>query len=275
MLSPANKTLVQRLVIGLLGGGFLLFLFGYGKETYALACALLCFLMQREFYRLCRVRQACHGLVAGLLLFFYTFFARLELISWLWGWIFLLFLPFILLTSLYRPNEPRVFENVGLILMGLCYVVLPWLLLNFWTLPVDGGAYDSQRLLGFCLLVWTYDSGAYFVGKHWGRHKLFPRLSPRKSWEGVCSGCVCAILLSYGLVLWTQNPEWWGIGFVVACAAPYGDLIASMLKRSLGVKDSGRMLGAHGGFIDRFDSFIFCIPFVLLYEISLYPLLFR
>ena len=120
-------------------------------------------------------------------------------------------------------------------------------------------------------LTWTNDTAAYFAGTYLGKNKLFPQISPKKTWEGSFGGLLGTMLMAYGLSV--VFPElaastWIAIGAVVAIFGSIGDLVESMLKRSHQVKDSGTLLPGHGGFLDRFDAFIFLIPFVLLVLIS-------
>ncbi len=118
------------------------------------------------------------------------------------------------------------------------------------------------------LLLWASDSGAYFSGKTFGKHKLFPRISPGKTWEGWFGGTLAAILVGYILsrfFLDLNLPQWLGIAVIVSIFGVLGDLIESLLKRSLQVKDSGTLIPGHGGILDRFDSLVFVVPFVVAF----------
>ncbi len=126
----------------------------------------------------------------------------------------------------------------------------------------NSGAYEPSALLSLILMIWTNDSGAYFVGKPLGKHKLMPSISPGKSWEGLLGGAALASLLA--VWLWGWSFVW--MGPFVAVFATSGDLIESAWKRRNGIKDSGALMPGHGGVLDRFDGFMLTGPiyFVLL-----------
>ncbi len=161
------------------------------------------------------------------------------------------------------------FANVGTYLLAIFYIGLPLVLLA--TIPFNGHAaengYHPNSVLGLLLLVWTNDTGAYLTGRAFGKHKLFERISPKKTWEGTFGGAVFAVLMAWGLSFLITEftlPQWLALSVVAAIGSNIGDLVESMLKRSVGVKDSGTILPGHGGFLDRFDAFIFCVPFYWL-----------
>ena len=135
------------------------------------------------------------------------------------------------------------------------------------SLSLSGSAYQPLRVFGLLLLIWTNDTMAYFVGSQLGRRKLFERISPKKTWEGTIGGGLCAVLVAWGLSFIIKDftqPQWLVLGMVAAVFGTLGDLVESMLKRSVGVKDSGNLLPGHGGLLDRFDAFIFALPFFWL-----------
>jgi len=161
------------------------------------------------------------------------------------------------------------FTNIGTYLLAIFYIGLPLVLLT--TIPFDGLAiengYHPNSVLGLLLLVWTNDTGAYLFGSKFGKHKLLERISPKKTWEGSIGGAIFAVLSAWGLSFLIQDftlPQWLALSVVAAIGSNIGDLVESMLKRSVGVKDTGAMLPGHGGLLDRFDAFIFCLPFYWL-----------
>ena len=175
----------------------------------------------------------------------------------------------------------KPFDNIGRIVVGLVYIALPFCCVVYIVVPfgfatyfavnVLGGAppYAPVRVFGLLLLVWGNDSLAYLVGSGFGKTKLFARISPGKTWEGAAGGILgagIAALLLY-TVFKTALPltQWLGLALLASIFGTLGDLIESMLKRSLGVKDSGNLLPGHGGMLDRFDAFIFLLPWAALF----------
>jgi phosphatidate cytidylyltransferase len=132
--------------------------------------------------------------------------------------------------------------------------------------------------LSIFIFLWVNDSGAYCVGSLLGRHKLFPRISPGKSWEGSIGGAVFVLAAAYAISYFLDTdqmlamPVWLGLGLVVVVFGTWGDLVESLFKRTLGIKDSGNILPGHGGMLDRFDSSLLAIPaaVIYLYTISLF-----
>lgn len=156
-------------------------------------------------------------------------------------------------------------QIIGSYLMGVFYIGLPVCLL-FWIAAPDI-VYQPNRVFGLLGLVWTNDTLAYLVGSRFGKTKLFERISPKKTWEGTLGGIIGAIGMAWCLAQYIPDfnlAQWLALGAVVGIFGTLGDLVESMLKRSVGVKDSGSLLPGHGGFLDRFDAFIFCLPFFWL-----------
>ncbi len=152
--------------------------------------------------------------------------------------------------------------NLGNSILGLIYVAVPMLLLN--TMCIAG--YTKWEILMMFILIWVNDTGAFCVGSLMGHHKLCQRLSPKKSWEGYWGGMTFCIIggTVYALVTGNSVAEWIFIGILISIMATIGDLFESMLKRSAGVKDSGRLIPGHGGILDRIDSLLFVAPTFLL-----------
>ena len=146
------------------------------------------------------------------------------------------------------------------IVAGWFYLITPWLCI-LWL--IGDFTYNPGLLLGLFGLLWTADSGAYFAGKTLGKTKLLPRVSPKKSWEGLFGGLICAVLLGYGLAHWVgvfSSGQWVVLAISTAIFGTLGDLAESALKRSLDVKDSGDILPGHGGILDRFDGLFVAAP---------------
>lgn len=166
--------------------------------------------------------------------------------------------------------------NVPGFLTGFLYVTLPCLLLILMTFPKPGVAvsenrYFPQVVLGMIFFIWINDTGAYLVGSLLGKHKLYERISPGKTWEGTIGGMLLCIISAFLMV--RIFPElalqhWIVISALVAVFGTLGDLVESMLKRTAGVKDSGHIMPGHGGALDRFDSLLFVTPFVFAYLVA-------
>jgi phosphatidate cytidylyltransferase len=180
----------------------------------------------------------------------------------------LLFLPIIFLLFIVElfTKSKNPFGNLGYLVLGLIYIGIPFTLAQF--IAIDGGNYYPNIILGLLLLTWANDTGAYVIGSQIGRTKLFPRISPNKTWEGSLGGVAVTFLIAWLLSIYVTElslTNWLVLATLVSIFASLGDLIESMLKRSLGVKDSGTIMPGHGGFLDRFDAFIFILPFAASY----------
>lgn len=164
----------------------------------------------------------------------------------------------------------RPIESVAALVLGMAYIGAPFALLNL--IVFEGGQYHPHLVFGLLLLTWMNDTAAYVFGSLWGKRPLFPRISPKKTWEGTLGGVFSTLLFSFALAYWF--PEWSGLdwlvlAFIVVLFGSLGDLVESMLKRSYQKKDSSALLPGHGGLLDRFDSFIFMLPFATAYLIWL------
>ncbi|MGQ0829539.1 MAG: phosphatidate cytidylyltransferase [Bacteroidota bacterium] len=175
----------------------------------------------------------------------------------------LLFLVFIIELYLKASNP---FRNIGFTLLGVIYVAVPFSLLNF--LLTYTGSYSHQILFGFFFILWSNDTGAYLAGSAFGKNKLFPRISPGKSWEGSIGGAIASYIVAYIISGWYTDiniTDWMIIATILIIIGTLGDLVESLYKRSKNVKDSGNLLPGHGGILDRFDSLIMAVPFVFTY----------
>lgn len=225
-----------------------------------------------EFYRLAGLRgveaQLGYGQFLGLAAVGLGFSVAMGTIGpvWLLALVPAAFVVFA--TELYR-DRPTPIENIAVTLAGVLYTAAPLALLFPLGIEARGDLILYRPLVVLCLvaLVWTNDVGAYLVGSLVGRHKLFERISPKKSWEGFAGGMVIAmgVALLMGRWLGGSPAAWCGLGAVVAVAGVLGDLAESLFKRSVGVKDSGRMMPGHGGFLDRFDALLVAAPFAVCY----------
>lgn len=176
--------------------------------------------------------------------------------------------PFFLVLAIIElyNKEGDTIHNIGTAILSLVYIVLPFSLTHLM-LHVDG-EFNGILLLSIFLLIWVNDSFAYLFGVSLGKHRLWERISPKKSWEGFIGGGICTLIIS-ALIAKFIFPDllivMLGLALVVIIFGTFGDLFESLIKRQFGVKDSGTSLPGHGGFLDRFDSFLFIIPIATIY----------
>jgi phosphatidate cytidylyltransferase len=151
------------------------------------------------------------------------------------------------------------------------YIIFPFILVNYIPMGVKG--YNPKILISILILIWTNDTFAYIVGKSFGKHKLFPKVSPKKTIEGFIGGMFFAIISSYLLANFFLEAKiiyiWLIIAIIVSVFSTLGDLIESKFKRLAGIKDSGNIMPGHGGILDRLDSIIYVVPFINLFYLIL------
>lgn len=232
-----------------------------------------------EFYTLLEKSgnspQKYFGIISGLGIFIFSVLAmaRFSLLGVLYCLVFFLILSFLtFFIELFR-NMPSAITNISQTLLGVIYVVFPFsvlLCLQFFHPDILGGekVFNPHRLLGFFLLVWSNDTFAYLSGRAIGKTKLLERISPKKTWEGTIGGVVLTQGAAYVISIYFTEIEqihWHVIALLVSVFGTLGDLVESMFKRSLGVKDSGSIFPGHGGVLDRFDGVLLSAPFVVTY----------
>lgn len=193
---------------------------------------------------------------------------------------YLLTIIYLFISGLYTKSSDSV-NDWAYTMLSQMYIALPLSTINViaFRQAADGLNYYYYLLpLSIFIFLWTNDTGAYCTGSLFGKHKLFPRISPAKSWEGSIGGGILVLIVasimyyieSQGENLSGHNLiEWLGLGFVVVVFGTWGDLVESLLKRTLGIKDSGNILPGHGGILDRFDSSLMAIPASVVYLYTL------
>ncbi|MBX7109464.1 MAG: phosphatidate cytidylyltransferase [Chitinophagales bacterium] len=216
-----------------------------------------------------RKTATVYTIVSGTLIF-YLLGTGFRFLPYVNEYIYFLVVPLLLgyLVLELFLQSPSPLRNAGLQVTGIVYITFPLAMALFFPYAHENGVWFPVRcglILGIVLLVWTNDTMAYFAGSLFGKHKLFPSVSPAKSWEGFAGGLIFSILTGWLLSLYFPQfgaAGWMTTGAIVSIFGTIGDLVESMIKRAAGVKDSGSFMPGHGGFLDRFDAFIFCIPFV-------------
>ena len=201
---------------------------------------------------------------------------------------YLVTLIYLLVAELYAKQADPI-NNWAYSMLSQLYIALPFSLLNvlaFTATPDGEVVFNTLLPLSIFIFLWVNDSGAYCAGSLLGRHKLFPRISPGKSWEGSIGGAIFVLAAAFAIGYWDNGglsneptiagrwgmlsiAQWLGLGLVVVVFGTWGDLIESLFKRTLGIKDSGNILPGHGGMLDRFDSSLLAIPAAVVYLYTL------
>ncbi len=241
----------------------------YSSWSMALLFLIVSLIGVSEFYQLTTKKyqspQNLIGIFLALFLFVFSYVSivnQQKIDAFLLGFTAFSLVVFI---ELFRKKKNPA-TNIALTFFGLFYAVIPFILLQ--VIGNYNGVYNYQIPLGLLLLIWTGDTFAYLVGRQIGKHKLFERLSPKKTWEGYFGGLVFTLLVGYISSLFfdeLNTLQWMSIAMIVGVFGTAGDLVESMFKRSAGVKDSGKIMPGHGGVLDRFDSLIFILPLVFFY----------
>ncbi|MBR5807225.1 MAG: phosphatidate cytidylyltransferase [Alistipes sp.] len=234
-----------------------------------------------EFYRLCRKKgvqpMSSVGVATSLAIFALAFAvflqwgspatettARVVLGALLYT---MLIVPTTFVCELWRKSATPI-ANIATTFMGIIYVALPMAMLLYIPQMLVG-KWSAWAMLAFVSIIWINDICAYLVGVSIGKHRLCERISPKKSWEGFFGGLIGAVgfAVLFGHLFGGNLVVWGGLGLVAALAGVAGDLIESLIKREVDVKDSGSMMPGHGGFLDRFDALFLATPFALFYLI--------
>lgn len=273
----------------------------FSSLTYVVLMMIIVALTMAEFYRIIRVRlnrpNVPVGIMIGLVMFMISLvysvkIAPPELIA-----VLIPLFTMVFVVELYRLQKNPL-ANVGLTFLGIIYVALPFSLFNFMVFegvsetpdvevastqihyvneflnfflfmkPDTHIVYNPSFLMAFFVIIWAYDSVAYLAGVKLGRHSLFRSVSPKKSWEGFIAGIVftpATAFVMYKIFGQITLTEWIVYSLIVVIFATFGDLVESLFKRSISLKDSGKLLPGHGGLLDRFDSVLLAAPMAYLY----------
>lgn len=223
-----------------------------------------------EFYKLMRLQSYLPirllGVFVGALLFIGMFLIEGGYLPSMYHYALFPLASCVFLIKLYKKNDVHPFINIALFYLGILYVAVPFAFTNL--LVFYSGEYSYEIILGLLFLTWANDVGAYFTGIIFGRTKLFERISPKKSWEGSIGGAALSLLTSLVIGFYFEGLnaiEWISVSIIVVIAGTYGDLVESHFKRSIQIKDSGSIIPGHGGFLDRFDSLLIAVPFVVVF----------
>jgi len=186
------------------------------------------------------------------------------------------FLSLLAITELFRKKN-RPLLNITYSFFALIYIILPLASLSYiykFNTSIEEGF--PSILLGFFILIWVNDTAAYLFGITMGRNKLFEKISPKKTWEGFVGGALICLVVAFLYSVFVSElnyTHWIAIASIVVIFGTLGDLIESMIKRSMKVKDSGNIIPGHGGLLDRIDSILLSAPIVLTYLVAIFELL--
>lgn len=266
MTNLVERTLTSILFVVVLLGSII-----QSEFASSILFFMIILLCQREFYNFFKSTeikpQKKVGIIAGLAYFVISVLASQTKVEseTLFSIIPLIFTIFII--ELFR-NRPRPIPNIAYTILGIIYIAVPFTLLHEMAYYKDyafGREYNFDILIGYFFVLWANDTGAYLIGRTFGKHKLFPRISPKKTWEGSIGGAAMGLLVGFiNSLIFPEFPLvlWMGLAAIVVLFGSWGDLVESLFKRSLNIKDSGKLLPGHGGVLDRFDGIFISAPMV-------------
>lgn len=265
------NNLAQRTVTGVIGASVLLFGVIFSEPTFLMLLLLISSMSLLEFYKILESETCKPQKTFGLIINFIVFLPPVILNVFQTGFNVLpliIILPYIIFIRELYITKGKPAYNISITLLGILYISLP--LFCFYLISFQGifENYQWGAILGYFIILWANDIGAYFVGKKFGKHKLFERISPKKTWEGFIGGALFALIAAHFVseyLLDFNKMHWLAISLIIVITGTLGDLVESMFKRSVQIKDSGTVLPGHGGFLDRFDGLFISAPFVFFY----------
>lgn len=261
---------VVRILVSIIAIPIILAASYFGSYYFLLFIIIISMISYHEFASLVRSKNVYANLTVGLLsVFIVVFNSYLKLFDEIYS--LLLILAILSLVELFR-NKESALMNLGITILGILYIGLFSSCLislrEFYKAPEENYSQGGLLIISVFAAIWICDSAAYYIGTAIGKHKLFPRVSPMKSWEGAIGGFVFAITAMIASKLILLDFLSWqtgiGIGLIIGVLGQIGDLIESLFKRDAGVKDSSGLIPGHGGIFDRFDSLIYSAPFILI-----------
>ena len=276
-MSDKIKNLITRALSGAIFVVIMIASIYCNGDFFSIVFFLLTLIGLYEFYKLTNDHlEGCEvftipSVIGGAIVYLATYLIFFKNQSAFW-----LATPFIafallMIVELFREKQNPI-VNIAVSLMGILYVAVPFSLLSY----VESTEYGSQMLIAFFITIWASDTGAYLVGMLLGKHKMFERISPKKTWEGLAGGLIFSAVA--GVIFFNLDYfpaftliSWLTITILIFAFGVVGDLVESLIKRSLNVKDSGKFLPGHGGLLDRFDSALIAAP--VLFFVALFSLI--
>ena len=266
-----NETL-KRAISGAIYILLLIFSITYSKESFFALFGVFLIIAVFEFCQLININKIIPVLLAILLYGSVTYLATQSVtLSKNFDYTLLaatLLISFRCIFFLFNDNQQKI-DKATKYLFLLGYIILPFIIIT--KIPFGLKGYNHKIIIGIFILIWTNDTFAYIVGKSIGKHKLYEKISPKKTIEGFLGGIIFALIASYFISTYyiggkqTAQNIWFGFALIVGIFGTIGDLIESKFKRIANVKDSGNVMPGHGGILDRLDSVIFVAPFIFLF----------
>lgn len=248
----------------------------YSQYTFQILFYFISLLGLLEFYKLMTLDFVMYRKIAGSVfstILYITSLLVLNGISEIKLLLITIPMAFLILVIELFLSSEKPFVNLAIMFFGISYVTIPCIVvIGIPQIPFEKNSYNYLMMLGYMCIVWSSDSGAYAFGKLFGKHLLFQRISPKKTWEGSIGGACCALIIAYVaslLITELTLTNWMLIAIITIVIGTFGDLIKSLLKRKAHVKDSGTILPGHGGILDRFDSLlsssllVFCYLYII------------
>lgn len=271
------KNFLSRLITGIIYVGLICLCISWGSLSFLALFSLVTFLCLWEYYGIINTKRNAgisrwFNSAGGVLLFVSTYLACSGVAE---VYIFFPYLLYLIYTYVYEvfAKSEAPFLRLSRTILGQVYIAVPLSLLN--AIAFRGGDYLYVFVLSLFIFIWVNDTGAYIVGVTLGKHRLCERISPKKSWEGFWGGLVFTFASSF--VFSYLYPEiswlWWAsIALAIVVFGTFGDLVESLFKRNMDIKDSGHSLPGHGGFLDRFDSLLLAVYAMYFLEYFYYYL---
>ena len=259
-----KRTLSGFLFVALIVSSILL-----SRFTFAPVFAMICGWSVFEFHKISNHQPSINvnpwiALISGVILFLCSFLYASGICFYPVYSIYGFYIVLVLVFELFQ-HKANPLNNWAYFILGQVFIALPFSLLNF-ILFID--KWNPLILLAVFITIWVNDTGAYLIGVTFGKHRMFERISPKKSWEGFVGGAVAALISGYIFSMFNQQlslMNWLLFSEIIVISGTFGDLIESLMKRTLEVKDSGNVIPGHGGLLDRFDSMLLVSPVIFIY----------
>ena len=274
------SNLLVRIMTAIIGGAIVISLIIYSAYGLWLLGFVVSMVALFEFLRGMGIGKREYLLPAGIMGTLVWLMVLFDIPDTMTIGAMMLILPVFEVLTLFNQQESRPHIALGTVTLGFFYCYIPLLLFFKLAAPDTMADYDHHLPLGILILNWTLDSTAYLFGKYLGKTPLYPRISPKKTWEGAIGGTLCCLIM--GAILSNLMPmklpegptlfptyHWLVAAILIAVFSQLGDLVESMFKRSVSLKDSGKVLPGHGGMLDRFDGLFLSTPFLYFYFLML------